>query len=161
MGNVKGEAGLKDGQFSKRFKVLLWIAIFMTLSLILITIPYLTIGIIEKWWEQRSMNSIAFNSLFCLCMIIVCISLIKIAVVKKPFIHILVKGIYAIGTLVLICSVIFPLFPGYHVSNFELISDAHKAIVDGVYCTVGILFLVYGRIMAYGFYGQRNLSVNK
>lgn len=157
MDNVKDDAVLKDSQFSNRFKVLLWIAIFMTLGLILITIPYLSIGIIEKWWEQRSMNSIAFNSLFCICMIIVCISLVKIAIVKKPYIHILVKGIYAIGALFLACSVIFPLFPGYHASNFELISGAHKAIVDGVYFTLGILFLVYGRIMTYGFYDKNKL----
>lgn len=134
-------------KFSRKFKVLIGFSIFFTAMSSLAGVLFFTAR--EEIVEAFGMNEYMFRCLFSLTMTFVCITLIKIAVSKKPFSRMLVRCLYFIGGLLMISGIVGPLLPGFQSLGFELISYGGNYI-EGYAFSIGVLFMVFGRIMLYG-----------
>lgn len=144
--------------FSKKFKVLIWLSIIITFPFIFFIPGYILYGIKEQGWMEYGINNYLCTLLFYSCMGICSITLIIIIKAKKPFSNILVRGMYAQGILFLAGGIIFPYIPGFQRSNLELLALNRDMYIDGTFAIIGMLFLIFGRIMRYGLSYQKEMD---
>lgn len=145
-------------KFSGKFWALLIVAILITFGLSIFAITYLTVGIKEQWWQEQSMNGYLANCLFLVNMLVCFISLVIIAISRKPFSNVLIKCIYIIGIIFVMASFWFPHIPGYQRSGFRLLDLSENIVFEGATSTIGIMFLLFGRIMKYGLEYQKEID---
>ncbi|WP_027627757.1 hypothetical protein [Ruminiclostridium cellobioparum] len=141
-------------KFSIPFKLILAISICVTGLVTLIGILFFISGSIDKMWSTNQINIFLYDSLFFISTFCCFISLIGIAVIKKPFSKILVWCTMIIGVLILLSAFMFPRFKGYN-CNFTLYSKGSFILADGKLFMIGILGILFSMVIKYGFIYQK------
>lgn len=141
----------KEVKFSRSFKLVLAISIFLTGIMSFAGISYLVAGISSKMWLEDGINAFLYQSLMCISILLCFIALINIAIVKKPFSKILVWCTMAIGSIFTLAAFIFPRFEGYKCSGFRIISTGKFTLIDGSLLMLGLLGLLFSKVIQYGF----------
>jgi hypothetical protein len=149
----------KEIRFTLPFKWILAISIFFTGILSFFGITYFTQGLSEKTWVTIGINNFLYNSLFLISIMFCFAALISIAVIKKPFSKILVWCFMTIGILFVISSITFTHIAGYHCSNFRIFSFGKFTLADGTIFIIGVLGILFSRVIHYGFMYQRNTDM--
>ncbi len=141
-------------KFSLTFKVILAVSIFLTGLVTLIGILYFISSITEKAWGTDEIKIFLFDSLFFISTFCCFISLIGIALIKKPFSKILVWCTMIIGVLFVLSAFMFPRFSGYN-CNFTLYSKGSFILADGTLFMIGLLVILFSMVIKYGFIYQK------
>jgi hypothetical protein len=145
-------------KFTLSFKWILGISIGLTGILTFAGIIYLIYGIYYKVWEKVGINDFLLESLFYMSVILCFASLLSIAVIKKPFSKILVWCTMAVGVLFVASSLIFPHIRGYKPSSLELLSNG-DFYIDGTLLMIGLLGILFSKVIKYGFMYQTNTDM--
>jgi magnesium-transporting ATPase (P-type) len=148
----------KEIKFSLSFRVILGISIFLT--------GVITFGGFVGWgfylsdrpWNYANIRYILIQMMFYISIVILFISLISIAFIKRPFSKILVWCIMAIGLLFTVASFIFPHIQGYD-TGFQIFSFGGFTLIDGTYFMLGLLGILFARILHYGFIYQKDADM--
>lgn len=143
-------------KFSKSFKFILSLSIFLTGIVTFAGIAFVISGFLSQVWVKESMNYYLLNSLIIICITICFAALIGIAVMKKPFSKILIYCIMTIGIIFVLASLTFSHIPGYKTSGFTILSDGSFTLFDGTLLMFGVLGILFAKIMHYGFLFQKN-----
>ena len=149
----------KEFKFSLSFKIILGVSIFLTGISSFAGLYFTYYYISKNLWNKINTHDFLFSTLFYVSILICLISLITIAVIKKPFSKILVRCFEAIGFIFLAASFIFPRIPGYQVSGFEIFSSGDFTLIDGLYFMIGLLGIIFSRIIHYGFIYQKDVDM--
>lgn len=144
--------------FSKRIRILLYFSIFMTGCLCISDILKIILALKDEILQSPNVISFAWQCLFFLCTLCCFISLIKLSRSDNPFSKVLVTCMKLIGSLVVISSVLFPRLPGYHSSGFEICSYGNFILFDGRILSIGILIVIFTRLIQEGFHMQADLD---
>ncbi|MDF2988349.1 MAG: hypothetical protein K0R50_3859 [Eubacterium sp.] len=142
-------------KFSLTFKLILAASIVLTGLLSLFFIPFLIVGIKEQIWDTKDVNIFLSNALFLTSVVCCFISLINIAIIKKPFSNILVWCTMIVGMLFVISSFVFPRFPGYDCS-FTIYRKGSFILCNGTLLLIGLLGVLFSKVIKYGFIYQKN-----
>lgn len=151
-----------NNRFSKKFRSLLYVTIFLT-------------GICGFWggyncyrifasnvlWtemENESINMVVWEALIYIVMLFFFVSLIRMVMTKKPFTGILVNCLYAVGILIVVGSVLFPNLPFYQMPHL-IMGREGKPYIDGLPFVIGLLILIFGKIVQYGFDYQKDIDM--
>lgn len=146
----------REIKFSKKFKILLGIAIFLTGTIgILGTFLILPMSISERVWVEFGVNWFMILMLTCITHLIMFIALVKIAKSKRPFSSVIVRCMRAIGIMCIIFSIGAPWIPGFHRTGYEILALTSKIWIEGTTFHAGILFVIFSKILEYGFYYQK------
>ncbi|MHB8128331.1 MAG: hypothetical protein ACYDEX_04995 [Mobilitalea sp.] len=145
----------KEIKFSLSFKWTLGISIFLTGILSSGGVFFLTRVIIENMWNTLGVNFLLRESLAYISVMICFVALINIAVIKKPFSRILVWCTSAIGILFVTASFIFPQIAGYK-SGFVILSNGKFTLIDGTIFMIGVLVVLFSKLIQFGFIYQNN-----
>ena len=78
---------------------------------------------------------------------------------KKPFSKILVRGIKIIAYSLIVSSGLFCLIPGFYFPRFVVFSLGEKIYLDGVVLTIGIIVLIFAKLIQYGFEYQKEYDL--
>ncbi len=146
----------REIKFTLSFKWILGITIFLSALLSLAGVFYISDGVSNQVWKNVGIKHFLYNSLFYVFIIICFISLISIAVIKRPFSHILVWCIFSIGILLVVSSFAFPRIDGYGANGFNLYSKGSFTLCDGTLLLIGLLGVLLSKIVKYGFIYQGN-----
>lgn len=146
----------KEIKFNVSFKLILGFSIFLTGISTLAGLYFTFYFITGRIWDTFSMHDFLVNSLLYINILICLISLISIAVIKKPFSKILVRCFQAIGIVFLAASFVFPRISGYHVSGFQIFSTGEFTLIDGYLLMIGLLGTLFSRLIHYGFIYQKD-----
>ena len=141
-------------KFSVLFKLILAISICLTGLVTLIGILFFISGVTYKMWSTDEITILLYNSLFFISTFCCFISLIGIAVIKKPFPQILVWCTMIISILFVLSAFIFPRFKGYN-CNFTLYSKGSFILADGILFMIGLLGILFSMLIKYGFIYQK------
>lgn len=149
-------------KFTRKFRGFLYISIFFTgvvsLSGVFLIPALLSEDHLWKGLGSQSVNSAIWEIMIFLVMILCFVSLIKIAVTKKPFSGVLVNCLYAIGILIVAGALIFPNLPSYQFPHY-MIGIEGGPYIDGLPFTIGILILIFGKIVRYGLTYQNEIDM--
>jgi len=145
-------------QFTLSFKLILAISIGLTGILSLGGIIFFITDISNQIWIMDGMNDFLHRSLFFISVFLCFIALVNIAVIKKPFSKILVWSTMAIGILFVMSSVIFPHIAGYNFS-IHILSTGKFTLIDGTIFIIGLLGILFSKVIQYGFMYQRNTDM--
>lgn len=146
----------KEVKFTLTFKWILGISIFLSAILSLTGVLYISDGVSDQIWRYVGIKHFLYKSLFFIFIIFCFISLISIAVIKRPFSNILVWCIFSIGILLVVSSFAFPRIDGYGASGFNIYSKGKFTLCDGTLLLIGLLGVLFSKIVKYGFLYQRN-----
>lgn len=146
----------KEIKFNVAFKFILGLSIFFSAFLSLAGVIYISHGVSGRVWQSDGINQFLFKSLFFVSIILCFISLISIAVTKRPFSKILVWCVFSIGILFVASSFAFPRIEGYATSGFTIISKGKFTFCDGTLLLFGLLGVLLSKVVKYGFLYQRN-----
>lgn len=144
--------------FLKRIRGILAIAIILTGICSAGCIWGIICEIQQEPWSGDEMDFFAKFILMSVTMIVLFISLIKIAVDEKPFSQTLTWGIRIIGILFSAASIIIPRIPGYQSSGFEIFSWNSFVLIDGALLLPGLLLIILGNIIMAGFEMQKEMD---
>ncbi len=148
----------KEIRFSLPFKCILAIAIGLTGILSLGGIIHLILGMRTEIWRTQSINNFLYQCLFYISIILCFVALVNIAVIKKPFSKILVWCFMAIGILFVLSSFTFTHIEGYR-CNFNLFAFGKFTLIDGTIFIIGVLGILFAKVIHYGFIYQRNTDM--
>lgn len=149
----------KEIKFNLPFKVILGISIFLTGLLTLGGVGFVCTSISHSLWNILGMKLFLGTMLFYISVVICFISLISIAVTKKPFSRILVWCIMAIGILFIAVSLILPRTPGYGTTGFKMYYFGEYTLFDAIYFIIGLLAILFSLIIHYGLIYQKNTDM--
>ncbi len=145
----------KEIKFSLTFNLILAVSIFLTGLVTLAGILFFVVGISDKIWTTNEINTFLSNSLFFISVFCCFISLINIAIVKKPFSKILVWCTMIVGMLFVISSFVFPRFTGYD-CNFTIYRNGGFILCNGTLLLIGLLGILFSKVIKYGFIYQKH-----
>lgn len=144
--------------FSRRARIILDLSIVSTGLYSIAGILGLIRGILERRWEAIGITAFAWKQLYLLIILCSFLSLLKIALDERPFSRILCRCLWLIGGIFAAASVVFPRFPDYRSSGFELFSHDSFVLVDGMFLMTGFLFVVLGCLISAGVRMQAELD---
>ena len=108
-------------------------------------------------WETDGMTYFCWNCMFYVIMLFCFIILVKIAVSKRPFSGALVTLFYGVGLLFITGSAIFPSLPGY--TQPHMLSGVEGGFyIDMIPFMAGLVLVLFGRILRYGFEYQKEMD---
>lgn len=153
--------GEKDEEirFTLTFKWVLAISIGLTGILSVAGTIYLVSGAFDKIWITSGINNFLYKVLLYISILLCFISLVNIAIIRRPFSRILVWCTMAIGILFTISSVIFPRIKGYNISGFYILSNGEVTLIDGTLLMLGALGILFSKVIKYGFMYQKNTDM--
>ncbi|MFR8546351.1 MAG: hypothetical protein ACLVE3_13400 [[Clostridium] scindens] len=103
------------------------------------------------------MTYFCWNCMFYVIMLFCFIILVKIAVSKRPFSGALVTLFYGVGLLFITGSAIFPSLPGY--TRPHILSGVEGGFyIDMIPFMAGLVLVLFGRILRYGFEYQKEMD---
>lgn len=148
---------LKKQEFMKRNNGIFGIAIFLTGIETLAGIWTIITAIIKggKLFANAFFMS---HIVFYISIICIFISLVQMAINEKPFSKIFSQCMVIIGIIVCIASFVLPRLSDYHSSGIEILSMGKFVFCDGMYLTLGLLFLILGRLIKMGFEMQKEMD---
>ncbi len=149
-------SGKKD--FLKRIRGILVLAIVLTGFCSLVCAGGLIFEIQEASGGGGRMDIVAKVMLICAAMIILFVSLIKIAIDKNPFSRTLTLGIRIIGILFSAGAIVIPRLSGFQSSGFDIFSWGRFVFIDGAFFLPGLLMIILGRIIMAGFEMQKEMD---
>ena len=149
----------KEIRFTLSFKCILAISIGLTGLLSLVGIGYLIYGTLTESWRTQGINNFLYQCLFYISIILCFVALVNIAVIKKPFSKILVWCFMAIGILFVLSSFTFTHIEGYRCSYFTLFSFGKFTLIDGTIFIIGVLGILFAKVIHYGFIYQKNTDM--
>ena len=144
--------------FSRGFRVLLGLGIFLTGFTSVAAVAFVGWGISDQIW--REMGACQFAKMVVLYGCILCcfVFLLKIEINKTFFSKLLVRCIRIIGGIVTTASFVLPRLSGYEDSGFTIISYGSFTLIDGWTLMIGILLLIFAGIIKEGFSMQNELD---
>ena len=144
-------------EFSRGFRILLYFAIANTGFAGLSAIYYIPWALRNHGWEMDGMTYFCWNCMFYVIMLFCFIILEKIAVSKRPFSGALVTLFYGVGLLFITGSAIFPSLPGY--TRPHMLSGVEGGFyIDMIPFMAGLVLVLFGRILRYGFEYQKEMD---
>ena len=149
--NIEKENGI---QFAWPFKWILATTIGLTGLISFGGIVFFIVSISNQDWN-REINNFLYRSLFYISIILIFIALVNIAINKRTFTKLLEMCILAIGIIFVISSVIFPRIPHYVCSDFIIFQNGKFTLIDGTFLLIGILGILFSKLIQYGFYYQK------
>ena len=130
--------------FSRGFRFLLRLGIFLTGCMSLSAVCFVGWGISDRIWQE--IGACQFGRMLVLYGCIVCcfVFLVKIEINKTIFSRLLVRCIRIIGGIVMVASVVLPRLSGYKDSGFTIMSYGSFTLIDGWILMIGVLLLIFG-----------------
>lgn len=145
--------------FSGKFKFLLGVGIFITGTLgTIVNFVFLSYGIKERIWIEMGTNRFVNTGLLYMAMLFIFISLVMIAASKRPFSAIVTRCMTAIGIMYAGAGIISPWLPGFKDTGFQFMALTSEWYIEGTSFTLGILFIILGKIMKYGYAYQQEID---
>ncbi len=151
--------GEKEIQFDRSFKITLGLSLGLTGIISLSGLAFFSYGIANRVWVEKGTSFFLNNSLFFVAFFLCFASLVNIARTRRPFSKILVLCTMSIGTIFVAASVIFPHISGYITSSFQIMSKGDKSLIDGMLLMIGVLCILFSRVIRYGFLYQNNTDM--
>ena len=144
--------------FSRGFRFLLGLGIFLTGFMSLSAVCFVGWGISDRIWQE--IGACQFGRMLVLYGCIVCcfVFLVKIEINKTIFSRLLVRCIRIIGGIVTAASVVLPRLSGYKDSGFTIMSYESFTLIDGWILMIGVLLLIFAGIIKEGFSMQNELD---
>lgn len=142
--------------FSFGFKMILYISICLTGIISLAGTIFIFLGVHNSIWNTKGLNYLLNHGIFFLSVILCFISLVTIAILKKPFSKILVRCFMGIGSLLTLAALIFPQINGYKTSGFDIFTTDRFTLFDGSLLMIGLLGILFSQILKYGFLYQKS-----
>lgn len=146
----------KEIKLGPSFRWVLGISIGLTGILSMVGLGFISFGISERVWQTEGVTFFCNQILFYLSILVCFTALISIAVVKRPFSRILTGCIMTIGVLFVTASIVFPRFTGYKNSGFQILSRGSFTLIDGFFLLIGLLIILFAKLLRYGFQYQNN-----
>lgn len=137
--------------FSRRFKFLLILAIFLT------SISLIGLYSITDWTEFNDTATLQ-KALFMLCLCCVLVSLIRICADKSHLFRILTQGMQAVSIIFFAASFVFPRFSHYGPIHFQIFDNGIITLIDGYLFSIGILAVVLAGLIKEGVKMQTELD---
>ena len=152
-----------DSTQSEKKEFLKRIGAVFSLSIILTGIAGIAgavslIGTAVDGVDQLCSAKAAWQILYTAVILLVFVSLIKIAIDEKPFSQTLTWTIRLIGIFFIAASVVIPRLSGYQSSGFEFFSSGSFVLIDLGVLLPGFLFVILANIIKAGFDMQREMD---
>lgn len=146
----------KSKIISKRFKILLIVAIVLTGVTSAGDIFFVINGVITKIWLKTGIANFSHHILRVLIYLCCFVLLINMALDKKPFSRVLITGSKLTGILFIIAGFLFPRLPNYSIPfpYMKIFSSGDFVLIDGAILVPGILLYLLGCILKEGFHMQ-------
>lgn len=144
--------------FSRSFKFLLGLGIFLTGILSMIGILFMVSGFTEQIWKKVGMYEYIKAGVGYGCVVCFLICMVLIIKNKKMISRLLIRCIQSMGVLITISAFVLPRLSGYKSSGFEIMYFDSFTLIDGYVLVKGILFLIFARLIKEGFAMQNELD---
>lgn len=141
-------------QFSKVFRRILNLGIFVTGIHFFTLIIFVLFGLNQVGWMERPTNTLV-KVLYLLSISICFIGFLVIKRHKKPFSNLFSKLLISIGSLWALCSLVIGHLPDYQ-GSFQIFSSGRGALIDGSCLSISSIILIFGFLIKYGFQYQSN-----
>lgn len=116
-------------------------------------------GVRDCVWAESGAAPFVWKIFQTAIMLLIFLSLVKIAVDEKPFSKTLTWCIRIIGILLAAASAVMPRLEGYRSSGFEILSaGGGRPLIDGAILLAGLLLIILGNIIMAGFYMQKEMD---
>ena len=144
--------------FSRGFRFLLRLGIFLTGCMSLSAVCFVGWGISDRIWQEIGACQFARMVVLYGCIVCCFVFLVKIEINKTIFSRLLVRCIRIIGGIVTVASVVLPRLSGYKDSGFTIMSYESFTLIDGWILMIGVLLLIFAGIIKEGFSMQNELD---
>ena len=144
--------------FSRGFRFLLGLGIFLTGVMSLSAVCFVGWGISDRIWQEIGACQFARMVVLYGCIVCCFVFLVKIEINKTIFSRLLVRCIRIIGGIVTVASVVLPRLSGYKDSGFTNMSYRSFTLIDGWIMMIGVLLLIFAGIIKEGFSMQNELD---
>ncbi len=144
--------------YSRGFKVLLRLGIFLTGLQSLVGIFYIILGIRKQVWLEVGMCGYVRQVFYFLCILCCFVSIIKIASSQKSFSKLVVQCMRIVGSLIMVSAFLLPQLQGYKNSGFEIVSYGKFMLADGNILILGIILLIFAGIIKQRFSMQNEID---
>lgn len=144
--------------FLKKIRIVFTAALFLTGVLSFLGLMMSAWGIKNRIWLQMGLADFVWNMVLTAVMILVFVSLVKIAADEQPFSRTLTWSIRMIGILLLTASFVIPRLEGYQSSGYEFLSRGSFVLIDAAIFIPGLLFVILGNIIMEGFSMQKEMD---
>lgn len=144
--------------FNGKIGTLVSCAIFLTGIFLVSRLWFLGRMMITGMDGSMRFTAFAWQVLISASVLCCFISLVKIAVDRKPFSKVLTYCLWSVGGLFAAGAVIFPRLSDYQSSGFEIFSRGSFVLVDGMILLPGILLIIFGSLIKAGFEMQREID---
>lgn len=144
--------------FSKGFSFLLGVGIFLTGLVSIAGIYFIIAGAYMQVWKETGMCEYVQMAIFYICVLCCFFFMLKIKWSQRFFSNLLVGCIQVIGALITGAAFLLPHLDGYRGTGFSIMRFSSFILLDGGFLLVGILFLIFARIIKEGFAMQQELD---
>lgn len=148
----------KKSAFSRGFKFSLGLGVFLTGFVSLPGMVYVIWGIAEQKWKEMGVSGFAQQTMMYICILCCFICMVAISKSKRMYSRSVVLCVRTIGWLITVSAFLLPRLPDYKSSGFEIVQYHAFTLIDGGKLMVGIIFLVFARIIKEGFSMQKELD---
>lgn len=148
----------KKSAFSRGFKFSLGLGIFLTGVMSLPGMVCVIWGITEQIWKEMGVFRFVQNAMLYICILCCFICMITISKSKRMYSKAVVVCVRIIGWLITVSAFLLPRLPDYKSSGFEIVQYHTFTLIDGGKLMLGIIFLVFARIIKEGFSMQKELD---
>lgn len=148
----------KKLKFSRGFKFSLGLGIFLTGLVSLSGMFYIISGIEEQNWKEIGVFCFVQQTMVYVCILCCFICMVTISKSKKMYSRSVFLCVRTIGWLIIAAAFLLPRLPDYKSSGFEIVQYHTFTLIDGGKLMVGIIFLVFARIIKEGFFMQKELD---